>query len=101
MPYLLWRLDSRCQLPVSQTLAADERPFAVFRRNFVITTSGVFDPAPLAAAIATVGEDSVLFSVDYRTKTRTPPPPSSTTLSLSDASRAKICSGNARRVLHR
>jgi 2,3-dihydroxybenzoate decarboxylase len=65
LPYLLWRLDSRYQLQVGKTLAADERPSAIFRRNFVITTSGVFDPAPLAAAIATVGEDSILFSVDY------------------------------------
>ena len=100
LPYLLWRLDSHYQLQVSQTLAADERPSAIFRRNFVITTSGVFDPAPLAAAIATVGEDNILFSVDYPYEDPNAAAAFIDNASLSDASRAKICGGNARRVLH-
>jgi 2,3-dihydroxybenzoate decarboxylase len=63
LPYLLWRLDSRCQRQVGQTLAGDERPSAIFRRNS-ITTSGVFDPAPLAPPSAIV-DGNILFSVDY------------------------------------
>jgi 2,3-dihydroxybenzoate decarboxylase len=33
-------------------------------RFLVITTSGVCAPGPLAEAIAALGEDSVMFSVD-------------------------------------
>ena len=100
LPYLLWRLDSRYQVKVGQTLAADERPSAIFRRNFVITTSGVFDPAPLVAAMATVAEDNILFSVDCPYGDSNAAATFIDNASLSDASRAKICSGNARRVLH-
>lgn len=100
LPYLLWRLDSRYQLQVGKTLDVDDRPSAIFRRNFVITTSGVFDPAPLAAAIATVGEDSILFSVDYPYEDSSAAAAFVDGAPLSDATRAKICSGNARRVLH-
>lgn len=99
LPYLLWRLDSRYQLQVGKTLEADAKPSAIFRRNFVITTSGVFDPAPLAAAIATVGEDSILFSVDYPYEDSNAAAAFIDNAPLSDASRAKICSGNARRIL--
>ncbi len=100
LPYLLWRLDSRYQLQVGQTLAQDERPSTLFRRNFAITTSGVFDPAPLAAAIATIGEDNILFSVDYPYEDSNAAAAFIENAPLSEASRAKICSGNARRLLH-
>jgi hypothetical protein len=45
-------------------LSPDALPSAIIRRNFVITTSGVCAPGPLAEAIAALGEDSVMFSVD-------------------------------------
>jgi 2,3-dihydroxybenzoate decarboxylase len=41
LPYLLWRLDSRWQLQIGQELPQAERPSTIFKRNFVITTSGV------------------------------------------------------------
>lgn len=99
LPYLLWRLDSRYQLQVGQTLSADERPSTVFRRNFAITTSGVFDPAPLAAAIAAIGEDNILFSVDYPYEDSKAAAAFIDNAPLSEPSRARICSSNARRIL--
>jgi 2,3-dihydroxybenzoate decarboxylase len=99
IPYLLWRLDSRYQLQVGRPVAAEERPSAVFRRHFVVTTSGVFDPVPLAEAIAALGEDNVLFSVDYPYEDSAAAGAFIDTAPLTDTVRTKICRGNASRVL--
>jgi 2,3-dihydroxybenzoate decarboxylase len=64
LPFLLWRFDSRWQCELGKELSPDALPSAIIRRNFVITTSGVCAPGPLAEAIAALGEDSVMFSVD-------------------------------------
>jgi 2,3-dihydroxybenzoate decarboxylase len=52
LPVLLWRFDSRWQCELGKELAPDALPSAIIRRNFVITTSGVCAPGPLADAIA-------------------------------------------------
>jgi len=36
-----------------------------FRENFYVTTSGYFDVPPFLCALAVLGSDHVLFSVDY------------------------------------
>jgi 2,3-dihydroxybenzoate decarboxylase len=64
LPFLLWRFESRWQCELGKELSPDALPSAIIRRNFVITTSGVCAPGPLAEAIAALGEDSVMFSVD-------------------------------------
>lgn len=99
LAFLPWRLNSCYQLQVGKTLEADAKPSAIFRRAFAITTSGVFDPTPLAAAIATVGEDRLLFSVVCPCEDSSAAAAPIDNAPLSDASRAKICSGNARRML--
>ena len=63
--FLLWRIDNRFELEVGRKLAPEEKPSFFFRRNFVITTSGVCDNNPLIDALAALGADNVLFSVDY------------------------------------
>jgi 2,3-dihydroxybenzoate decarboxylase len=100
LPYLLWRIDDRYALQTGRPLAPDERPSFFFRRNFVITTSGVCDPNPLADALAALGDDNVLFSVDYPYQDSQQAGDFIEGAPLSDAVRAKICSGNAKRVLH-
>jgi 2,3-dihydroxybenzoate decarboxylase len=99
LPALLWRLDSRYALQVGRTLDPADKPSTLFRRNFAITTSGVFDPAPLAMAMATVGEDNILFSVDYPYEDSKAAAEFIDNAPLAEASRAKICNGNARRLL--
>jgi 2,3-dihydroxybenzoate decarboxylase len=99
IPSLLWRLDSRYQLQVGRPVEAEEKPSTVFRRHFVVTTSGVFDPVPLAEAVAALGEDNVLFSVDYPYEDSATAATFIDGAPLSDALRVKICRGNARRVL--
>lgn len=62
LPYLLWRLDSRARV---LGRGQGRPPSDVIRRNFVVTTTGVCSHAALACALAALGEDRVLFSVDY------------------------------------
>ena len=100
LPFLLWRIDNRYELDIGRPLAPEEKPSFLFRRNFVITTSGVCDPNPLAEAIAALSEDNVMFSVDYPYQDSKQAGRFIENAPLSDAVRAKICSGNARRVLH-
>ncbi len=100
LPYLLWRLDSRYQLQLGEPVDPDARPSTIFRRHFVVTTSGVFDPGPLAEAIGALGEDNVLFSVDYPYEDPRVAADFIDSAPLGDTVRAKICHGNARRILH-
>lgn len=99
LPFLLWRIDNRYELEVGRQLAPEERPSFFFRRNFVITTSGVCDPLPLAGALAALGDDNVMFSVDYPYQDSRQAGTFIERASLSDAVRAKVCHGNAKRVL--
>jgi 2,3-dihydroxybenzoate decarboxylase len=99
LPFFLWRFDSRWELALGRKLAPDELPSAIIRRNIAITTSGVCAPAPLADAIAALGEDNVMFSVDYPYEDT---PTAATFIEaapLSDAVRAKVCHRNAERIL--
>ena len=101
LPYLLWRIDDRYALQTGGTLVPpDARPSFFFRRNFVITTSGVLDANPLADAIAALGEDNVLVFGRLSLSRLKQSGDFLDNAPLSDAVRAKICSGNAKRVLH-
>ena len=40
-------------------------PSEIFKNNIVITTSGVFADPPLMCALAEIGEDRILYSVDH------------------------------------
>lgn len=99
LPFLLWRIDNRHELAVGRPLAPEERPSYFFRRNFVITTSGVCDPIPLAEALAAIGDDNVLFSVDYPYQESSQAGAFIESAPISEPVRLKVCNGNARRVL--
>jgi 2,3-dihydroxybenzoate decarboxylase len=99
LPFLLWRIDNRYELKVGRPLAPEERPSYFFRRNFVITTSGVCDPGPLVESLGALGDDNVLFSVDYPYQDSKQAGVFLDEAPVSDMVRAKIGNGNARRVL--
>ncbi len=64
LPYNIWRVDHR----VSKTPRGipARKPMADYlRENFYLTTSGNFRTPTLLDAIAEVGVDRILFSVDY------------------------------------
>jgi len=100
LPFFAWRLDSRYAAMNDQDKPRlNKKPSDYFRSNLIITTTGVCQDSALQCALAELGEDRVLFSVDYPYEVaqeaaewieRTP---------LTDAQREKICSRNAERVL--
>lgn len=62
LPTMLWRADSTLNRVVD--LAKPVQDY--FRENFSITTSGFLDDVAFAAALATVGIDRMMFSVEVR-----------------------------------
>jgi 2,3-dihydroxybenzoate decarboxylase len=64
LPYCIWRFDHRVTKR-PRGIPARRRFTEYLRSNFFVTTSGNFHTNTLKAAIAELGADRVLFSVDY------------------------------------
>ncbi len=64
LPYLLWRLDSRWGI-IKHPKNLKKLPSQYMRENFYVTTSGMCANGPLLCALHEMGEDRVMFSVDY------------------------------------
>ncbi|KAA8882014.1 amidohydrolase family protein [Nocardia colli] len=70
IPYWLRRIDNRHAFATRTAGAATPmRPLSIapseyFRRNFVVTTSGIDDPDVLELALRTVGADNIMFAID-------------------------------------
>lgn len=97
LPYQRWRFDSRFgAYPFGVKL--DRKPSEYLGSNVLITTSGVCSPGALMGAIAEMGAEAVMFSVDY--------PYESTELAadfieqapMDEATRHLVCHGNAERI---
>jgi 2,3-dihydroxybenzoate decarboxylase len=99
LPYFLSRFDSRWQFFLGEKRPKEELPSIIFLRHFYITTSGVCDPAALHHAISVMGEDRVMFSVDYPFEDSQTAAHFIDTAPLNEQLRAKICHENARRIL--
>lgn len=66
LPYYLWRIDNRNNWMKAPHKYAARKPVADYvRANFHLTTSGHFSTPALVDAIAEVGSERVMFSVDY------------------------------------
>jgi predicted TIM-barrel fold metal-dependent hydrolase len=71
IPYWLRRIDNRHAFAQRVTGAATPMPklrltpSEYFRRNFVLTTSGMDDPDVLELALRAVGDDNIMFAIDY------------------------------------
>ena len=66
LPYYLWRIDNRNNwMKAAHKYPARKRVADYFRSNFHITTSGHYSTPALVDAIAEIGADRVMFSVDY------------------------------------
>jgi len=99
LPYFLWRIDSRWKEYTGEEIAPEELPSSIIKRHFAITTSGVCDHAALTNAIAALGADNVMFSVDYPYEDSHLASSFIETAPLSEEVLAKICHGNAERLL--
>jgi 2,3-dihydroxybenzoate decarboxylase len=97
LPFQLWRLDSRYKMLRDRKL--ERLPSEYFGRNILITTSGVCSPAALAGAVMAVGEDAVLFSIDYPFESTEAAVRFLKSAPLSKVAREQIAGLNAARIL--
>ena len=64
MPYDLWRIDNLMQ-KVPNRYPAEHSIGTYFTKNFHLTTSGHFHDSTFKCAIAEMGVERIMFSVDY------------------------------------
>jgi predicted TIM-barrel fold metal-dependent hydrolase len=95
LPFLVWRIDHALARPGQKPLSFR----SVFCNNFYITTSGNFSNPALLCCVMEMGVDHILFAVDWPFVLNPPAMEWMQTVPLSDADKAKILSGNAKRLL--
>jgi 2,3-dihydroxybenzoate decarboxylase len=98
LPYMLWRLDSRYAFYTTDR-RIKQAPSAYLKQNFWITMSGQFSAVPLQAAIAALGQDRVMFSIDYPFESSEVAGKFMDTTPLPDDLRKRVASGNATALL--
>jgi predicted TIM-barrel fold metal-dependent hydrolase len=95
LPFSLWRIDMALQRQGNRPT-----PFRdTFREHFWITTSGNFSTPALMCCVLEMGVDRILFSVDYPFVLNPPGMKWMQDIPLGPEDRAKIYSGNAKRLL--
>jgi 2,3-dihydroxybenzoate decarboxylase len=65
LPYLLGRLDEGYIMAAKSGRKLRKRLSEYIRSNILVTTSGLYRPEALVCVIAAMGEDRVLYSMDY------------------------------------
>jgi 2,3-dihydroxybenzoate decarboxylase len=98
LPFQRPRFDSR-YLTTDHEVPLKRLPSEYIGTNIVLTNSGVFGPDVLAGAVAAVGADAIMFSVDYPYESTAEAICGFEATELSDADRAKIAYQNAERIL--
>lgn len=100
IPFHLWRIDNRYTTALHTGGVLPKPPSFYIKRNIFITTSGVFDDAPLRCSIDEIGSDNILFSVDYPYEDSKQAGDWIEKMQLDPALKAKICYDNAKRILN-
>lgn len=71
LPFWLWRLDNLFRLTYGWAADAlgmirlELTPSEYIKRNFWVTTSGMYDPQIMSYIVQRLGADRVMFAVDY------------------------------------
>ncbi len=98
LPMMRWRFDSRFAV-YSHGIKLEHPPSTYIGRNIVITTSGVCSPAALAGAVAEMGAEAVMFSVDYPYESTSIAADFIESAPMVERVRELVCSENAQRLL--
>ena len=97
IPFWLWRIDNH--LPRATGYALKRKPSEYFLENFCVTTSGMVWEPQFLCVHQILGADRIFFAVDYPYEENDPAVKSIEVVPISDADRAKICHGNAEKLL--
>ncbi len=98
LPFMLWRIDSRIDIgPFGKQMK--QKPSEMIREHFVITTSGACSNGPLLCSLSELGEDSVMFSVDYPYEDTAAAATFIENAPISEGVKEKVCFKTAERVL--
>jgi 2,3-dihydroxybenzoate decarboxylase len=95
LPFLVWRIDHALARPGSSRQMSFRD---VFCNNFWITTSGNFSNPALLCCVMEMGIDRILFAIDWPFVPNPPGTRWMESVPLCDEDKAKILSGNARRL---
>ncbi len=98
LPYFAWRIDKRLHDTASAN-KIKKKPSEYFHSNLLITTTGACQDSALLCAIAEMGEDRVLFSVDYPYEETKEAADWIDRAPITEEQREKICHRNAERAL--
>jgi predicted TIM-barrel fold metal-dependent hydrolase len=107
LPLWMRRLDNRyafayrAAADVLGMVRLELTPSEYLLRNFAVTTSGMDDPEALSFVLDRVGEDNVLFAVDYPYEDSNAATAFLREAELTDSQRAKISHRNAERLFRR
>ena len=97
LPFQRWRFDSRFgAYPFGVKLK--RKPSEYIGSNILVTTSGVCSEAALKGAIAEMGAEAVMFSVDYPYESTAVAADFIEKSGLDEKTRALVCHGNAERL---
>ena len=95
LPFLLWRIDAALKRPGQKPMSFRD----IFCKNFYVTTSGFFSNPALLCCVMEMGIDHILFAVDWPFVMNPPATNWMKDIPLSDEDKAKILSGNSKRLL--
>jgi gamma-resorcylate decarboxylase len=96
LPFYLWRIDNRNNWMKAPHKYAAKKPVADYvRSNFHLTTSGHFSTPALLDAVAEIGVERTMFSVDYPFEDFSDAADWFDKLEISEADRKKIGRTNA------
>ena len=95
LPFMLWRIN----MGFARDGGAPDWFRDAFCEHFWVTTSGFFSDPALLCCVQELGVDRILFAVDYPFEQNPPGPRWLESVPLCDEDKAKIASGNAKRLL--
>ena len=96
LPFLQWRIDQALSRPGTARAISFRDTFS---HNFYVTTSGNFSNPALLCCVMEMGIDRILYAIDYPFVANAPGIEWIDTIPLCDEDKAKLLSGNSKRLL--